>query len=291
VSTAGTAPTEILRYAAFTRDPAAGNPAGVVPDARGMAEADMLRAAGEVGFSETAYLVRTGEQSYDVRYFSPRAEVPFCGHATVASAVALVERGEVAAGVEVEFHTPAGLVMVRTGADAEGYATAELTGVRTSHADVTPEDLGEALAALGWSTGELDPALPPKVAYAGAHHLVLAAGSRERLAKLDYNFDRLRDLMQRQDWTTVHLVWRASPAVFHARDPFPVGGVVEDPATGAAAAAFGGYLRDLGLVAAPAMVTIYQGEDMGRPGRLIVNIPGVRGSGVRVAGNAILMPA
>ncbi len=78
--------------------------------------------------------------------------------------------------------------------------------------------------------------------------------------------------MAGQGWTTVHLVWAESPVVFHARNPFPPGGVVEDPATGAAAAAFGGYLRALALVDVPARVTILQGEDMGRPSRLLVDL-------------------
>jgi PhzF family phenazine biosynthesis protein len=91
--------------------------------------------------------------------------------------------------------------------------------------------------------------------------------------------------MAEQRWTTVHLVWAEDPVTFHARDPFPPGGVVEDPATGAAAAAFGGYLRDLGLVPVPGRVTIRQGADMGRPSRLLVDLPAGRG-GVDVTGTA-----
>ena len=76
------------------------------------------------------------------------------------------------------------------------------------------------------------------------------------------------------------------PHTFRARDPFPVGGVVEDPATGAAAAAFGGYLRARGEIVAPASFEIIQGVEMGRPSRLTVSIvPGE--DGVRVAGNAV----
>ncbi|MFF4758379.1 PhzF family phenazine biosynthesis protein [Streptomyces sp. NPDC001292] len=73
------------------------------------------------------------------------------------------------------------------------------------------------------------------------------------------------------------------------RDPFPVGGVVEDPATGAAAAAFGAYTRELGLVPEDAVLTLHQGEDMGRPGELTVTLragdPRVRvsGTGVRIS--------
>ena len=78
--------------------------------------------------------------------------------------------------------------------------------------------------------------------------------------------------MRRLDLTTVQLVWRESESVFHVRDPFPVGGVVEDPATGAAAGAFGAYARELGLVPGVAVLTLHQGEDMGRPGVLTVEL-------------------
>lgn len=89
--------------------------------------------------------------------------------------------------------------------------------------------------------------------------------------------------MHRLDLTTVQLVWRESDTVFHIRDPFPVGGVVEDPATGAAAAAFGAYTRELGLVPEDAVLTLHQGHDLGRPGELTVTLragdPRIRVSG------------
>lgn len=96
---------------------------------------------------------------------------------------------------------------------------------------------------------------------------------RERLADLDYDFDRLKSLMLLHGLCALQLVWRERADLFHARNPFPVGGVIEDPATGAAAAALGGYLRDAGLIAVPASFTIRQGEDMGRPSRLQVDVP------------------
>jgi PhzF family phenazine biosynthesis protein len=129
--------------------------------------------------------------------------------------------------------------------------------------------------------------MPPRVAFAGAWHPVVAAATRERLADLDYDFDALGALMAERDWTTTDLVWRESATVFHARNPFPPGGVREDPATGAAAAAFGGYLRELGLVDLPATVTVHQGDDMGRPGLLTLDVPAEPGSGVAVTGAAV----
>ncbi|MEN3298983.1 PhzF family phenazine biosynthesis protein, partial [Pseudonocardia sp.] len=61
----------------------------------------------------------------------------------------------------------------------------------------------------------------------------------------------------------------------------------EDPATGAAAAAFGGYLRELGLVAPPAQVTVRPGDDLGRPGVLTIDIAADPGSGIAVSGPAV----
>ncbi|MBB5869719.1 PhzF family phenazine biosynthesis protein [Allocatelliglobosispora scoriae] len=281
--------TEVLRYSAFATDPDAGNPAGIVLDAEALTADEMLAIAAEVGYSETAFLspLPGDDRRYAVRYFSPQVEVPFCGHATIASAVAVAER--FGPGT-LHFETKAGLIVIETSLDGDGQPTATLTSVPTSVSPIAGADLDALLDALGWAPDDLDPALPPMVGYAGAFHPVLAAGTRERLAALDYDFDALRDLMLSRDWTTIALVWRESATTFHVRNPFPVGGVVEDPATGAAAAAFGGYLRSLELVDPPVTLTLHQGEDLGRPGLLTVGIPADADT-VRVTGNAVAMPA
>lgn len=282
----------LLRYAAFTDEPGGGNPAGVVLDARGLDDVEMLRLAAEVGYSETAFLWPrpegdAGAREYDMRYFSAEAEVPFCGHATIATAVALAERD--GAG-ELVFHIAAGPVPVRTTRDVAGGVTATLSSVAPRVHDLAPGDVESALDLLRWSPDDLDPTLPPKVAYAGARHLILAARTRERLAELDYDYEGLKAFMLERDLTTVDLVWRERHDCFHARNPFPVGGVVEDPATGAAAAAFGAYLRELGLVEAPASISIHQGHDMGRPSLLTVDIPSDRPE-ISVTGRAVRIPA
>ncbi len=84
---------DVLRYAAFTDHGQGGNPAGIVLDATDLTDTNMLAIAADVGYSETAFLTPTGQSArFGMRYFSPRAEVAFCGHATIASAVALAER-------------------------------------------------------------------------------------------------------------------------------------------------------------------------------------------------------
>ncbi|MEU6782135.1 PhzF family phenazine biosynthesis isomerase [Nonomuraea angiospora] len=275
--------TEVMRYAAFTTTPAGGNPAGVVLDARELSDAEMLAIAAELGYSETAFLHPTDERQYRIQYFSPLAEVAFCGHATIAASVALGER--IGPGI-VDLATQAGPVPVEIAADSTGGITATLTSPPTSTRQASEQEVRAALAALGWSADDLDPEYPPHVAYAGNHHLVLAAASRRRLADLDYDFDALGKHMADRGWTTVHLFWPESPTVCHARNPFPPGGVVEDPATGAAAAAFTGYLRTLGRLKDDAILTIHQGVDMGRPSLLTcTTIPD--DSRVKVSGTAV----
>ncbi|NGN64248.1 PhzF family phenazine biosynthesis protein [Streptomyces sp. A7024] len=278
--------TKVLHYTAFATTPDGGNPAGVLLDASGLDDAAMTAIAAELGYSESAFLTPGPDpddsRSFTLRFFSPKAEVDFCGHATVATAVAL---GEQHGAGDFSLHTQAGLVPV-TVREEGGLLKATLTSVPPRVDEVDPADVSEALAALGWAAGELDAALPPKIAYAGVRHLVLAAATRERLADLDYDFDRLLALMLRLGLTTVQLVWRESATVFHVRDPFPIGGVVEDPATGAAAAAFGGYARELGLVEPDEKLTLHQGHDMGRPSLLEVELR--RGEPqIRVSGTAI----
>lgn len=272
----------VLRYAAFTAGGAGGNPAGVVLDAQEFSDADRLAIAADVGYSETAFVdAERADGGCSIRYFSPRAEVDFCGHATVAAAVALAERAGPGA---ITFDARPGRIEVTTRAGPAG-TTATLTSVPTRTRAAEPADLDAALDAFGWTRADLDHRYPAHVAFAGNDHLVVALRERAALAAMNYDFDALAELMRARGWTTVHVVWAQSRHEFHARDPFPPGGVVEDPATGAAAAAFGGYLRSLRLLTPPARVTIRQGEDMGRPSLLTVDIPAGAG-GVRVSGAA-----
>jgi PhzF family phenazine biosynthesis protein len=271
----------LLRLSAFSDNGRGGNPAGVwigdmLPD-----PATMQRIAAEVGYSETAFVAPSTGPIRQVRYYSPEAEVSFCGHATIAAGVALGNRH---GSGDFRFDTAIGPVPVTVRGES-GHLEATLQSVDTLHEPADPALLAEVLGCLHWAQEDLDASIPAVKAYAGAWHLVLAVRSRDRLASLDYDFDGLKALMLRAGLTTLQLVWRERQDLFHSRNPFPVGGVVEDPATGAAAAALGGYLRDSGLVEVPTHFVIRQGEDMGRPSRLLVDVP-VQG-GVQVTGTAI----
>jgi PhzF family phenazine biosynthesis protein len=275
--------TEVLRYSAFTRDGTGGNPAGVVLNAHCLDEAQMLSIAEAIGYSETAFVLPddSDPRRTRLRYFSPKAEVAFCGHATIATAVALAHQ---TGPGELLLTTMAGPISVVTRGQGESI-TATLTSPPAHSRAADESSLGRALAAFGWTAADLAVAYPPHVAFAGNHHLMLGLRSEELLADLAYDYDALATVMAEQSWTTVNAFWAESASTFHARNPFPPGGVVEDPATGAAAAAFGGYLRAIGHDGVPGRVVVLQGHHMGAPSRLLVDVdPG--SPGVRVTGTA-----
>ena len=268
------------RLAAFTSDPEGGNPAGVWIGEQLPEQDEMQKIAQDVGYSETAFIAPREGLARTIRYFSAEQEVSFCGHATIASGVAL---GQLDGDATYVLASPVGEIPVRV--ETVGNSKrATLTSVEPRHEAASEELTGEALALLGWKADDLDPDLPPARAYAGAWHLVLAVRNESTLADLAYDFDAMKTLMQKHEVTTLQLVWRAEESLFHSRNPFPVGGVFEDPATGAAAAALAGYLRSIDLVEPPAELTVLQGAAMGRPSRLEVRIPAT--GGIEVSGAA-----
>ncbi|MFC9918196.1 PhzF family phenazine biosynthesis protein [Agromyces binzhouensis] len=278
---------EILRYAAFTTDPAGGNPAGIVLDAAALDDAAMLAVAGEVGYAETAFVAGGDGEVRGIRYFSPVAEVPFCGHATVATAVAVAEREGPG---RIRFATPVGEVAIET-AEVDGRIVASFTSVEPRVEPMPAEVLSELLDLVGLDAGALDERHPPRIAFGGNRHPVLVLADSRAFDDFTFDPGRARALMDEHGWpATITVLRRLADAPdgglrFEARNIFPVGSIVEDPATGAAAAAVGGYLRELGAVAPPARVVIVQGRHVGRPSELVVDVPAT--GGIVVSGSAV----
>ena len=277
---AGAFDGKLYQLASFSIGDAGGNPAGVwigdeLPDAP-----TMQQIAADVGASETAFIAPAVGSRRTIRYFSPEVEVSFCGHATIASGVVLGrEDGD---GTYV-LDTSIGEVEV-TAKQRGSEMAASLQSVATEQKQIARATLQEALNCLGWNEDDLDPGIPPINAFAGAWHYILAVANQDTLANLDYDFDALKALMQREGLTTLQLVWRERDDFFHSRNPFPIGGILEDPATGAAAAALGGYLRDANIVDPPLQFEIRQGEFMGMPSLIHVAVP--EDGGIIVSGVA-----
>lgn len=270
----------ILRIAAFSDGDTGGNPAGVVFCETMPAIAKMRQTAAEVGYSETAFAV-PNETGWRVRYFSPESEVPFCGHATIALGAALaIEHGNNV--FDLELNHASITVEGRRNGKALGAA---LQSPQTVSRAAGREIVDTALSLFGYDAHALDPRIPPALAEAGAPHLILALNSRRRLADMAYDLRAGRTFMKAAGLVTINLVYAEASQRFHARNPFASGGVYEDPATGAAAAALAGYLRDLGWPHG-GKLSIVQGEDMGRRSVLRADFADEPGSSIRVSGSA-----
>lgn len=270
---------EVLKLAAFSQNGKGGNPAGVAFYDEMPAEKDMLAIAKQVGYSETAFLIKQGD-GWRVRYFAPEMEVPFCGHATIALGAALGERfGEGTYKLTLNQSE----ISVRAERTGKGAIEATLQSPETHSEDAPKEYVDRVLASFHLTVDSLAPSFPPRFASAGAKHLILFVKDRETLAKMNYEFDAVRTLMAEQGLVTISLLWNESDHVFHSRNAFASGGVYEDPATGAAAAALAGYLRDIHWGGAKTF-TILQGEDMGMPSRLTVKYSPKSGESVAVSG-------
>lgn len=242
--------------------------------------ATMQQIAADVGYSETAFAAPTRD-GWRVRYFAPAMEVDFCGHATIALGAALAAR-EGNGVFPLQLNRARITVEGRTG-EGRSEAALQSPGTRSRAAD--PTLVQEALALFGWAEADLDARIPPAMAHGGADHLVLPLKSRERLAQMRYDLAAGWELSQRSGATTFDLVFAETKQRFHARNPFPGGGIYEDSATGAAAAALAGYLRDLGWLRA-GEIEILQGWDMGMPSRLRAQWTEEPGGSVRVSGAA-----
>ncbi|MBD8583682.1 PhzF family phenazine biosynthesis protein [Frigoribacterium sp. CFBP 8766] len=304
--------TDVLRLTAFADGPGGGNPAGVVLDASVLDDVRMQQIAAEVGYAETAFVVDRAVGGDDrvvrARYFSPIAEVPFCGHATIATAVALAdERGTGA----FRFETAVGPVVIETTQEAVAGGGSEL---RASFTSVEPRTrpLADAVAdelldLLALDRDDLDPAWSLAEAFAGNWHPVVAVRSLAVFDSFGFDPGAVRELMDRQGWSgTVTVVCTEGvdldlaiaaavatrgadaelPAI-EARNLFPVGDITEDPATGSAAAALGAYLRAGGLLAPPSRFTVRHGRHVGRPSLLVVDVPTT--GGITVGGTAALI--
>ncbi|AXI53255.1 PhzF family phenazine biosynthesis protein [Sulfitobacter sp. JL08] len=276
---------DIHRIAAFSDGTRGGNPAGVVvadtmPDAE-----QMQRIAAEVGYSETVFAA-PNRDGWHVRYFSPSAEVAFCGHATIALGNVLAD--QIGAGV-FPLTLGTGQITVEAKRDKDGMS-AILTSPPTKSGRADPRLVTQALDLFSLSPGDLDPFIPAGLANAGNDHLILLLKDRQTLSRMRYDLAEGADLMTQHGLTTISLLWAETPRLFHSRNAFAIGGVLEDPATGAAAAALSGYLRDLGWPHGGS-IDIVQGEDMGARSLLHAEIGPQAGAGIRVSGTTRLIDA
>ncbi len=261
----------ILRIDAFTTRRFCGNPAAVLLDADGLSDEQMRAIAAEMNVSETCFLLpATDGADYRLRWFTPRVEVSFCGHGTVAAAHALFEAGRFRSD-GLQFQTLGGPLRVERSEDVY-YLT---PGPRRIQPFTEPLD--PFLDLLGLRAKDLADWAPPAVTPESA--LMLFVGTLDALRRARSTV-ALGELGERHGIRGFCLTTRETiePASrIHSRYFAPAKGVMEDPVTGSVHASLAVYLHRLGVV--PQRFVAEQGDIMGRHGRLYLEAEGPRVGG------------
>ena len=242
---------------AFTDRPFGGNPAGVVllEDDAYPSDTLMLHVAAELRYSETAFVRRLSPMEYQVRYFTPKAEVELCGHATIATFSLLHQLGQ--AEGECLCHTLAGDLHVEAGAKV-------MMQMATPRVVATIEDTDEIYQALG--VAGYQPTLPVQIAYSGLPDLMIPVADVATLNGLQPDMEAVSAITERHKAVSFHVfAFGDDGYTAHVRDFAPLYDIPEESATGTANAALTHYLAFNGVIPRQGDFAFLQGEAMGRP--------------------------
>lgn len=272
-------------YDVFTDQPFGGNPLAVIFEADALSDAQMQVIAREFNFSETVFFQTPKDAAHTMRLriFTPTRELPFAGHPTIGAAVALSDLGH---GPDLTLELGVGVLP----------AKAEL-GTASFHASQPVEVLAQPdteLVAKTLGLAHTDIAHAPVMASMGVPFTFTALTSRATLSNIEIDLAAMktgnarypssRDFSQAAYWRDDIASLEAGHDVIHLRMFAPLDSIPEDPATGSAAATLASLL--CAHSGAPISLTVYQGQDMGRPS--VIRAHADR-DGVTISGAAIKM--
>lgn len=277
---------EVYTLNAFSEAKGGGNPAGVVLDADELTESQMLEISKIVGFSETAFVMRSSKADFCVRFFTPTEEVDFCGHATIATFYLLFHLGILKRG-EYKQETKAGILAVKI--ESDGLVTMEQATPRFNEKLTTRnDDFAKVCRSLGIENSDVG--VHPivngqeqsffinhmEIVSTGLRDLMVPVRSIEILNALKPDMDLIREISRAQDITGYHVfAMDCSEATAQCRNFAPAVGIDEESATGSSSGALGCFLIKNKIINADkkniAMI-FDQGLRMQRPSKIYVNI-------------------
>ena len=242
---------------AFTDKPFGGNPAGVA-----LLDGDvfpkeslMLQVAAELRYSETAFVRRHSEKEFTLRYFTPKAEVELCGHATIATFALLHQEFGVTG--QCLCHTKAGDLSIEVGPKVMmQMAAPRIVG--------TILDVEEIYRAIG--VKDYQPTLPVQIAYSGLPDIMIPLRDVSILQSLKPDLEAITAITRKYETVSFHVFAFAGDGhTAHVRDFAPLYDIPEESATGTANAALTHYLQQNGRIPSTGDFSFLQGEAMGRP--------------------------
>ncbi len=285
----------------FTGKRFGGNQLAVLPDARGLSTDEMWAITREFNYSESTFVLPPNDpaNTRHVRIFTPGGEVPFAGHPTVGTAHVLAAIGDVAlSGDETRVVLEEGVgpvpVVIRAKDGVPVFAQLSVAKLPEVLSPVPPREVLASMLSLG-SDDLLDGEWAPQSVTCGLPFVYVPLRSRDAVGRAKLRLDQWETSLQGRDAEMIMLFAMEGEEPGHdvrARMFGPSVGVLEDPATGSACAALGGYLgaRDARREGTLRWV-VEQGYEMGRPSVLHVECDKAGGTiaAVRVGGESVLV--
>ncbi len=288
----------VYQVDAFTDQKFKGNPAGVVLNADGLTELEMLDIARELNNSETAFVFSPVAGDHDVwlRFFTPTTEVPICGHATIAAHYARAVENHLGS-CTVLHKTGAGVLPVKIDKQGEEIRITMTQGRILIEPPLEKNICQKMITALGLNQNELDPKCPIQVISTGHSKVLIGIRHRKALNDLNPDFNTLAALSKeiKSNGYFVFTFDSDQPDILtHARMFAPAIGINEDPVTGNGNGPLGAYLVHHDLVNHNNRLFCFkgqQGEAMGRPGIISVevDIENKQPVQTRVGGQAVMV--
>ena len=292
--------TRYITLDVFTDRMFGGNQLAVFPDATGIPEELLMPITREFNFSEVTFCYPAPDDAHTrrVRIFTPGAEVPFAGHPTIGTAAALALTEGVLGGAtegRITLALGVGTVPVDVRIENEGRAWAELSVAKLPEIGPQAPTINTLAEILSLDARDLvGGAMSPQAVSCGIPFLLVPLKSVDAVQRARVRMEQWEQTLKKFWAPEILVAARDSEMGEHhwrARMFAPGLNVPEDPATGSAIAAFGGWLaiKD-GRTDAELAWTVRQGIEMGRPSELAVRVSKVGGSvaAVRVAGQAVL---
>lgn len=271
--------TTVFLVKAFTKDKATGNPAGVILDADNLTDEQMHHIAAELGFSESAFVSSSDIADFRVRFFSPKQEVNFCGHATIATFHTLIEQGRILPRTSkrtVTQETKAGVLRVACHADGK-----VIMNQNQPEFGYIEEDRAKVAALLGINVEALLNH-PIQAVSTGTPKLIIPVDSLKTLQAIQPDLNGISRYSQAKGFYPFTTQTLDPSADFQARQFNPAAGINEDPITGVAAGALGCYAKKYSL-SSKDQIVVEQGYTMNMGGQMFVDVS----DGVKVCGYAV----
>lgn len=263
-----------------------GNPAGVVFNADELSENDMKKAAGIIGFSETAFVMKSGLADFKVRFFTPYEEVDLCGHATIATFSTLLSQGCIKPGKYLQ-ETRAGILSVEL---MEDLSVMMNQNTPIFYQTICKQEIADS---LNITTDEMIEELPIQIVSTGLRDILIPIKNIDIVNSINPNFKKISEISSKYNTIGYHVFTLESlnSSNAYCRNFAPLYGIPEESATGTSNGALACYMFKYGKIGSDltSRIVIEQGYSMRKPSEIIISLvtKGIEIIEIKVGGKAL----